>query len=194
MIDELIKYHPDLMEEDLERLVFSSKMMGKSGITDGVMGIISVKGRKNMSEREILTQNDFYFYAIFGKHKQGQSASKYRDSIRPMREAFGKRGTTSPFQEGRFTINLAAHTHYAGISSSGNSLHIRAGSQSFHDPFGEMFGFPLNNISTEILGLPKDGPHTGLVTLIRLRYEEFQHWAKKKFPVDKEKLFNNAIG
>ncbi len=192
MRDELLKHHPDLKEKDLEKLIFT-KMIGKIGIADGVMGIIPVKNKRNMGEKEILTQNEFYFYAIFGKHKQGQRASKYNDSIRSMREAFGKRGTTSSYQEGRFTINAAGHTHYAGVTTSQNSLHIRAGSQSFHDPFGEEHGYPLNNISTEILGLPKDGPHTGLVTLIRLRYEEFQRWAKKKFPVDKEKLFNNAI-
>jgi len=193
MKDELLKHHSDFKEKDLERLI-CAKMIGKIGIADGVMGIIPVKNKRNMGEKEILTQNEFYFYAIFGKHKQGQHASKYKDSIRPMREAFGKRGTTSPYQEGRFTINAAGHTHYAGVSTSQNSLHIRAGSQTFHDPFGEMLGYPLNNISTEILGLPKDGPHTGLITLIRLRYEEFQRWAKKKFPIDKEKLFNNAIG
>lgn len=192
MRDELLKHHSDLKEKDLEKLIFT-KMIGKIGIADGVMGIVPTKNKRTMSEKEILTQNDFYFYAIFGKHKQGQGASKYKDSIRPMREAFGKRGTTSAYQEGRFTINAAGHTHYAGVTTSQNSLHIRAGSQSFHDPFGEEHGYPLNNISTEILGLPKDGPHTGPITLIRLRYEEFQRWAKKKFPVDKEKLFNNAI-
>ncbi len=193
MRDELLKHHPDLKEKDLERLIFT-KMIGKVGLADGVMGIIPGKGKNTIDVKEILAQNDFYFYAIFSKHKQGQGTSKYKDSIKGMREAFGKRGTTSPYQEGRFTVNLAGHTHYAGVTSSQFSLHIRAGSQSFHDPFGEMLGFPLNNISTEILGLPKDGPHTGLITLIRLRYEEFQHWAKKRFFVDKERLFNNAIG
>ncbi len=74
--------------------------------------------------------------------------------------------------EGRFIIFLSGHTHYDGMTITDSSYMLRPGSQTFSDAFGEKCNFPLNNISTQIIGLPKGGPTTGPGVFITLSYED----------------------
>lgn len=190
LIDELLKKYRDLDERDLEKMIIAP-MLATTAISEGLIGI-NPEAHK-YSDEEAIEQEKYYYYGISGKHKQGDGSSKFADSMRPMRESIGNRGTTEPYFEGRFIIFLSGHTHYDGMTVTDSSYMLRPGSQTFSDAFGEKANFPLNNISTQIIGLPKGGPCTGPGVFITISYEDLYCYVKEPWEVDKEKLFANSI-
>jgi len=190
LIDELLKKYHDLDEEELEEMILAP-MLATTAVSEGLIGV-NPKA-KDYDDNEVMNQDEYYYYCISGKHKQSDGSSKFADSMRPMRESIGKRGTTEPYFEGRFIIFLSGHTHYDGMTVTDSGYMLRPGSQTFSDAFGEKCNFPLNNISTQILGLPKGGPATGPSVFISLSYEDLYCYVRHPWEVDKKKLFANSV-
>lgn len=134
-------------------------------------------------------------YAITLRHKATGGAAKFDDPIRKIRDAYRKRGTTEPWQQGRFTFSFSGHTHRGGFSHGPDESFDIGGSQVFHDPFGEKLGFPLNYIAFKIIGMPVKGIAWGPIVRIPLEYSFFAKASKhyKKWKIDADVLFELSV-
>ena len=133
-------------------------------------------------------------FAIVLRHKEIAGAAKYDHPMRRIVEANKKRGAYDPIEQGRPSQHWSGHTHMGGHAQTKNVSFNVSGSQTYHDPYGDRLGFPLNYIASTVKGLPVKGPAWGPEVLIHLEHSFFQkarqYW--KEWDIDRKVLFELA--
>jgi len=130
-------------------------------------------------------------FAIVVRHKGIAGAAKYDDQMRRLISASSKRGVYDDSEKGRFTFQIMGHSHMGGFAHTNDSSYDVCGSQTFHDPFGDKLGFPLNYIASLIKGIPKKGLAWGPIIGIPLSYSFFKRTTKfwKEWDIERKNLF-----
>ncbi len=133
-------------------------------------------------------------YGFSLRHKEITGASKYKDPIRKIKEVNRKRGLTENWQQGKFVFFFSGHTHRGGFSHGPNESFDVGGSQTFHDSWGDRWGYPLNYVASKIIGIPVKGIAWGPIVRIPLEYSFFKktkrYW--KKWKINPKKIFEFA--
>lgn len=176
------------LKEGLASKILGS-MDGKLGIYDGLFGI--APGKQNMELREALEQKENYLYAEYMRHKV--KSGKTGDIMRGARKAFDIRGQSFSIMDGRFYATYSGHDHMGGRTSSVNGVHHRSGCFQERNPFGEKLDYSTASIGGDILGYPKDGPHTGPLVSINIDLSNITAYANNKLDLDWEEVFQDSI-
>lgn len=168
-------------------------MYGTYSLAEGLLGVAP---EMDSEKKALLSKGKPYFYCFIAQHKPaaGRGIYKGKDKARSIKLHQSRKGTTQAYQQGRFVVRLGGDIHLLILSFSKNTLDVVSGSQTFYDAWRAYLGLALNNIVTVILGLPKNGPSTGPISTIFLRYEELLDYVRNPWPIDFKKLFRNAMG
>jgi len=179
-------------EEELEGML-KAPLFGSYPLAEGLVGIAP----NIATEKEAIGSGDKpYFYCLIAQHKPAAGRGIYRgkDKARSIKLHQARKGTIQAYQQKRFIVRLGGDIHLLVMAFSKNTLDVVSGSQTFYDSWRAYLGLALNNIVTVILGLPKDGPHTGSIRTTFFRYGDLLEYVRKPRSINFRKLFRNAMG
>lgn len=123
-------------------------------------------------------------YSMILKHKQGPMDKTQRRASR--------RGMDH-YEIGLPIINLSGDDHKGGVRVTRGVFHIKTGCQQGEGPFGREIDFSEQNVFSLNWGVPVGGFANGPLVFMVLDYQTMRRYAAKPFPINREKLFKNAL-
>ncbi|MDO8495206.1 MAG: hypothetical protein Q7S32_01605 [bacterium] len=123
-------------------------------------------------------------YSMILKHKQGaMDKTQKRASRRGM----------DHYEIGLPICNLSGDDHKGGVRVTRGAVHIKTGCQQGEGPFGREIDFSEQNVFSMVYGMPVGGFANGPLVFMALDYQTMRRYAMKPFPINREKLFKNAL-
>ena len=152
--------------DDIEK-EFAAPQVGYLGEADGTFGV-----------------QGYPYYAMNFKHKKGDmNATQDR----------AQRRVISHLQVSKELIDLSGDKHKVGIRVLRGMILVRTGGQQAQGIFGREIDGSEQDVFSVVYGVPVGGFNSGPTVYIFYDQETIRRYAEKPFPIDSEKLFENAL-